>query len=82
MIRRGRTEAVKSLGIGLDERKPLLADGIVEDDAKSLLYVDMEELACNGDMCGELYKAIMIRPRENMSAATLRLLSSTKSGDV
>ena len=41
----------------------------------------MLELACNGEMCGELYRATMSRPRENMSAATFRFVSKTKSGE-
>lgn len=53
-MRRGKTESVRSLGIGLDERKLLLAEGIVEEDEKSFLYVDILEFAFNGEVCGEL----------------------------
>jgi hypothetical protein len=42
------------LGIGRDERKPFPAEGIVDEDANSLLYVDILELACKGEVCGEL----------------------------
>lgn len=54
MIRRGRTDDVRSFGIVLDARKPLLAEGMVDDEAKSLLYVDILELACRGELWGEL----------------------------
>lgn len=59
----------------------LLLEGIVDDDANRRLYVLMLELACNGDSWGELYRATMRRPSENMSAETLRLVSRTKSGE-
>jgi hypothetical protein len=81
VIRRGNTDAVRSFGMGLDERKPLLAEGIVDEDENNLRYVVMLELVSRGEVCGELYRAIIRRPRENMSAATLRLESSTKSGE-
>jgi hypothetical protein len=42
------------LGSGRDERKLLLAEGIEEEDANSLLYVDTLELAWSGEVCGEL----------------------------
>jgi hypothetical protein len=72
---------VKSFGGDLEERKPLLGDGIVDEDVNSLLYVGMLEFACNGEVCGELYRAIIKRPRENMSAAVFRFESRTKSGE-
>jgi len=54
VIKRGNTEFVKSFGSGRDERKLLLPEGIVDEEAKSRLYVDMLELVCNGEVCGEL----------------------------
>ena len=39
-------------------------------------------LHSRGDLCGELYKATQSRPKENMSADDVRLLSMTKSGEV
>jgi hypothetical protein len=36
------------------ERKPLLDDGIVEEELKSLLYVVTLEFVSSGDLCGEL----------------------------
>jgi hypothetical protein len=36
-MRRGRTDAVSSLGSVLEERKPLLVEGIVEEDANNRL---------------------------------------------
>jgi len=48
-MRRGRTEAVRSFGIGRVERKPLLAEGMVDEEAKSRLYVDTLELLCKGE---------------------------------
>lgn len=35
-MRRGNTEEVRSLGMGRDERKLLLADGIVDWEVNSL----------------------------------------------
>lgn len=81
VISRGSTDAVRSFGMGRDERKPLLGDGIVDEDENNLLYVVMLELASRGEVCGELYRATIRRPRENMSAAMLRLESRTKSGE-
>jgi hypothetical protein len=72
---------VRSLGNGLEEIKLLVAEGVEEDDEKSLLYVVMLELVSKGEWCGELYKATMRSPKENMSAKALRLLSKTRSGD-
>ena len=80
-MRRGNTEDVRSLGRGRDDRNPLLAEGIVEEDANSLLYVVTLELACRGEACGELYRAIINNPNENMSAAKFRFESRTKSGE-
>ena len=40
------------------------------------------ELVFKGDVCGELYKAMSNRPKENMSAEDEMLLSRAKSGDV
>ena len=54
VIRWGKTEEIRSLGIGLDERKPLLAEGIVDEDENNRLYAEMLEFACNGEVCGEL----------------------------
>lgn len=79
---RGSTCATRSLGSGLEDWKLLFTVGIVELDWKNLLYADRLELHSSGDLCGELYSAIHKMPRENMSEDTLRLLSSTKSGDV
>jgi hypothetical protein len=59
----------------------LLAEGIEEEDANSLLYVDTLELASSGEVCGELYRAIINNPKENISAATFRFESRTKSGE-
>jgi hypothetical protein len=42
----------------------------------------MFELVFRGDECGELYKARIKRPKENISAEDDILLSRTKSGDV
>ncbi len=82
VISRGSTDDVRSLGIGLEDKKPLVAEGIDEEDAKSLLYAEILAFVCNGEVCGELYKAIINNPRENMSAAMLRFESKTKSGEV
>lgn len=59
----------------------LLVEGIEDEEAKRRLYPEIEELACSGETWGELYKATIRRPSENMSAAVFRLLSSTKSGE-
>jgi hypothetical protein len=60
----------------------LLAEGIVDDEANNLLYVETLELAWSGEACGELYKAIIRRPSENISAAMFKLESKTKSGEL
>jgi hypothetical protein len=67
--------------MGRDERKLLLADGMVDCDVNIRLYVDMLELVCNGEVCGELYRATINNPKENMSAPTFKLESKTKSGE-
>lgn len=72
---------MRSLGRGRDDKKELLAEGIVEEDVKSRLYVEMLELACKGEVCGELYRATIKRPNENISAAIFRFESNTKSGE-
>jgi hypothetical protein len=41
----------------------------------------MLELVSNGEVCGELYRAMMRSPRENISAAMFRLESRIKSGE-
>jgi len=81
VIRRGKTVDVNSLGMGCLQRKLLPIDGIVDEELNSLLYVDKLELLCSGDSWGELYRAIIRSPRENMSAAVFRFESSTKSGE-
>ncbi len=50
VIRRGRTDEVRSFGNVRDDRNPLLAAGMVDDDAKSRLYVEILELACRGEV--------------------------------
>ena len=72
---------MRSFGRGRDERNPLLAAGMLEEDVNSLLYVVMLELVSNGEVCGELYRAMMRSPRENISAAMFRLESRIKSGE-
>jgi hypothetical protein len=37
VIKRGSTDEVKSFGIGLDDKKPLPVEGIVDEEAKSRL---------------------------------------------
>lgn len=54
----------------------------MDDEENSLLYDDRLPWHSSGDLCGELYSAIDNKPRENMSAADVKLLSMTKSGDV
>jgi hypothetical protein len=81
VIKRGNTEDFKSFGIGRVQRKSFPADGIFDEEVKSLLYVDTLEFACIGEAWGELYKAIIRRPRENMSAPVFKFESSTKSGE-
>jgi len=39
-MRRGRTDPANSFGRGLQERNPLLEEGIVEDEENKRLYVD------------------------------------------
>jgi hypothetical protein len=78
---RGSTLAVKSLGMGREERKLLLADGIVDWAENMRLYVEMLEFVCKGDACGELYRAMINNPIENMSAPTFKFESNTKSGE-
>ena len=81
VIRRGNTEDVNSFGTGLEQRKLLLAEGMEDDELNSRLYVVTLEFACNGEVCGELYRAIIKSPNENISAPVLRFESSTKSGE-
>lgn len=81
VIKRGKTDVVRSFGSGREERNPLLAEGIVDEDVNSRLYDEMLEFACSGELCGELYRAMIRSPRENMSAAIFRFESSTKSGE-
>jgi len=52
-----------------------------DDELNSRLYVVTLEFACNGEVCGELYRAIIKSPKENISAPVLRFESSTKSGE-
>ncbi len=82
MISRGSTPDTKSFGSGREERKLLLEEGVVDEDAKSFLYVERLELVFRGDVWGELYKASSSRPSENISAEEEMLLSRAKSGDV
>lgn len=56
-------------------------DGVVDDEAKILLYVDMLEFVCSGERCGELYRAIIRSPSEYMSADVFKFESRTKSGE-
>ena len=62
--------------------KLLVLFGTEEDDANARLYDEVLPLKSNGLLCGELYKAMINMPKLNMSAATVILLSKTKSGDV
>ena len=71
-----------SSGRGREDRKLLLEVGVDDEELKSFLYVDAFELVCKGEVCGELYKAKITMPRENISAPNEMLLSSTKSGEV
>lgn len=45
---------MRSFGRGRDDRKELLAEGIVDEDVNNRLYVEMLEFACKGEVCGEL----------------------------
>lgn len=56
--------------------------GTDEDEAKARLYDDELPLNSKGLLCGELYKAIMSMPNENISAAGVTFPSIIKSGDV
>ena len=51
---RGRTVDFRSVGNGLDDRKLLLIDGVVDDELNSFLYVERFELVLSGDIWGEL----------------------------
>ncbi len=82
MINRGRTPDLRSFGNGLEDKKLLLEEGVVDEELKSFLYVERFELVLSGDVWGELYSARSRRPKENMSADDEMLLSSAKSGDV
>ena len=81
MTNRGKTLETRFFGKGRDDIKLLLAEGVEEDDEKSLLYVVILEFVSRGDLCGELYKAIMRSPKENISAEIFRFVSKTKSGE-
>lgn len=54
MINLGSTWFDKSLGMGRDDRKPLEAEGTVDDDENNLLYEDRLPWLSRGDLCGEL----------------------------
>ena len=54
VINRGRTADFRSLGNGLEDRKLLLIDGVVDDEVKSFLYVERLELVLSGEVWGEL----------------------------
>lgn len=78
----GKTWWTNSLGRGREDKNALDEDGTVDEEENSLLYEDRLPWHSSGDLCGELYSAMDNKPRENMSAADVRLLSMTKSGDV
>jgi len=82
VINRGSTDDLRSLGSGLEDRKLLLCEGVVDDELNKFLYVERFKLVFRGDVCGELYKAKSRRPSENMSAEDEMLLSMAKSGEV
>lgn len=54
VINLGSTDEVRSFGRDREDKKELLAEGIVDEDVNSRLYVEMLEFACNGEVCGEL----------------------------
>ena len=78
----GRTSESRPLGIGFELRKSLLCDGVEDGELSSFLYVDKFACVCKGETCGELYRAMMMSPKENRSAAADTLESMAKSGDV
>jgi hypothetical protein len=80
-MRRGSTCPDSSFGSGREQRKLLLEEGMVVEEVNSLLYVDTLEFACSGELCGELYSAMIKSPNENISAPSFRFESSTKSGE-
>ena len=55
---------------------------MVEEDENIRLYADVLKFVCNGEVCGELYRETIRRPREKRSAAVVGFESSTKSGEV
>lgn len=61
--------------------KLLILLGTEEEDENARLYEDWLPWNSKGLLCGELYKAMMSRPSENMSAAGVMLPSMTKSGE-
>jgi hypothetical protein len=61
--------------------KLLLLLGTELDVENALLYADWLPLNSRGLRWGELYRARMSNPRENMSADTVTFPSMTKSGD-
>lgn len=71
-----------SLGSVWLMRKLLFCVGTEDDEENIRLYCDILKLVSIGLLCGELYMAIMMRPKLNMSAEGVRLVSSTKSGEV
>lgn len=80
----GRSSETSFGGSGLDDgtRKLLFCVGIEEELEKSRLYDEREPPALRGLVCGELYRAMIRSPRENMSAAAVNELSKIKSGEV
>ena len=68
--------------MGREDRKLLVGEGVPPELLKFFLHVAKLEWHSSGDLWGELYSATQRRPREKISAATVRLLSTAKSGEV
>jgi hypothetical protein len=70
------------LGIGFEQRKLLPWDGVEDGELSSFLYVVKFAFVCRGETCGELYRAMIMRPKEKRSAAEETFESRAKSGEV
>ena len=81
-MRRSSTPCTTSRGIDCDDMKLFVLLGTEACDEKARLYEEVLPWNSSGLLCGELYKAMINMPNENMSAAGVTLPSITKSGDV
>ena len=62
--------------------KLLVLLGTDDCDENARLYEEVLPWNSSGLLCGELYKAMINMPKENMSAAGVTLPSMTKSGEL